>query len=116
MAAALPTREHTPSSQTQVESERSHPENPTLRLRQTQEPQSQPSEDQDKKVQWTTDTVDNEGMGKKKSKCCCIYVKPRRFVPGEPDVSSGDESSDDECAHCPGHHGKEVRGPSEDSK
>ncbi|AHL28927.1 protein phosphatase [Encephalitozoon hellem] len=26
-----------------------------------------------KRVTWTKDTVDNEGMGKKKSKICCIY-------------------------------------------
>lgn len=50
-----------------------------------------------KKVVWTEDTVDNENMNKKKSKCCCIYEKPRRF--GESDS----ESSDDECEHCFGH-------------
>ncbi|CAK1603593.1 unnamed protein product [Parnassius mnemosyne] len=50
-----------------------------------------------KKVVWTEDTVDNENMNKKKSKCCCIYEKPRRF--GE----SESESSDDECEHCFGH-------------
>ncbi|XP_069357155.1 E3 ubiquitin-protein ligase PPP1R11-like isoform X3 [Maniola hyperantus] len=50
-----------------------------------------------KKVVWTADTVDNEHMNKKKSKCCCIYEKPRRF--GE----SESESSDDECEHCFGH-------------
>ncbi|XP_066246512.1 E3 ubiquitin-protein ligase PPP1R11-like [Euwallacea similis] len=52
----------------------------------------------DKKVQWTTGTVDNENLGKKKSKCCCIYNKPRKF--GE---SSSSDSSDDECDHCQGH-------------
>ncbi|XP_060802822.1 E3 ubiquitin-protein ligase PPP1R11 [Amyelois transitella] len=50
-----------------------------------------------KKVVWTEDTVDNENMNKKKSKCCCIYEKPRRF--GESDS----ETSDDECEHCSGH-------------
>ncbi|KAK0171138.1 hypothetical protein PV328_008895 [Microctonus aethiopoides] len=50
-----------------------------------------------KKVQWTSSTVDNENMNKKKSKCCCIYEKPKDF--GE---SSSDES-DDECEHCHGH-------------
>ncbi|CAG5108872.1 Similar to SUGCT: Succinate--hydroxymethylglutarate CoA-transferase (Homo sapiens) [Cotesia congregata] len=53
-----------------------------------------------KKVQWTSSTVDNENMNKKKSKCCCIYEKPKQF--GE---SSSDES-DDECEHC--HGRKEV--------
>ncbi|XP_059093617.1 E3 ubiquitin-protein ligase PPP1R11-like [Tigriopus californicus] len=109
MATPHSTRETIPAH-TQVESQSPAQDCPTLRLRQTQE--TAVHEDQeDKKVQWSKDTVDNEGMGKKKSKCCCIYVKPRRFVPGEPEVSSGDESSDDECAHCPGHHGKDLREP-----
>ncbi|XP_049872221.1 E3 ubiquitin-protein ligase PPP1R11-like [Pectinophora gossypiella] len=50
-----------------------------------------------KKVVWTEDTVDNENMNKKKSKCCCIYEKPRKF-----DESSSEEDSD-ECEHCFGH-------------
>jgi protein phosphatase 1 regulatory subunit 11 len=49
-----------------------------------------------KKVEWQEGTVDNEHMGKKKSKCCCIYVKPKKF--GE--SSSEDE---DECDNCHGH-------------
>ncbi|XP_055684821.1 E3 ubiquitin-protein ligase PPP1R11-like [Lutzomyia longipalpis] len=64
-------------------------EAPVLRLR-LHKPKS------DKKVSWNSDTVDNEGMGKKKSKCCCVYHKPLNF--GE--SSSEDE---DECEHCFGH-------------
>ncbi|XP_052790625.1 E3 ubiquitin-protein ligase PPP1R11-like [Mya arenaria] len=56
----------------------------------------------DKKVKWTTETVDNEHLNKKKSKCCCIYEKPRMF--GE----SSDED-DDECGHCRGHKKKCFR-------
>ncbi|KAH9910128.1 phosphatase inhibitor-domain-containing protein [Epithele typhae] len=41
------------------------------------------------RVVWREDVVDNEGAGKKKSKICCIYHKPREF-----DESSSDESSD----------------------
>lgn len=63
---------------------------PTVRLR-LRKPKS------NKKVQWTQGTVDNEHMNKKKSKCCCIYEKPRSF--GE----SSSEDSDDECEHCHGH-------------
>ena len=44
-----------------------------------------------RRIQWTEDTVDNEGMGKKKSKVCCIYHRTRDF--GE--SSSEDESSSD---------------------
>ena len=35
-------------------------------------------------------------MGKKKSKCCCIYVKPKEF--GE-----SSSESEDECKNCYGH-------------
>lgn len=49
-----------------------------------------------KKVIWSNETVDNEHMNRKKSKCCCIYEKPHAF--GE---SSTD--TDDECDHCRGH-------------
>ncbi|CAH1964539.1 unnamed protein product [Acanthoscelides obtectus] len=51
----------------------------------------------DRKVKWTTGTVDNENMNKKKSKCCCIYEKPSNF--GE----SSSDDSDEECEHCRGH-------------
>ena len=56
----------------------------------------------DKKVKWTTETVDNEHMNKKKSKCCCIYEKPRMF--GE---SSDEDDDNDGCSHnCRGHKNK----------
>ncbi|XP_063375902.1 E3 ubiquitin-protein ligase PPP1R11-like isoform X2 [Cydia fagiglandana] len=58
-----------------------------------------------KKVVWTDDTVDNEHMNKKKSKCCCIYEKPKAF--GESDS----EDSDDECEHCFGHVEKRHKQP-----
>jgi len=50
-----------------------------------------------KKIQWTEDTIDNEGLGKKKSKCCCQYSKPRKDL----DESSSDSESD--CDNCFGH-------------
>ena len=46
----------------------------------------------EKKVHWTEDTVNNEGMGKKKSKICCIYHKPR--------LNPDDTSSDESCDSC----------------
>lgn len=58
-----------------------------------------------KKVVWTEDTVDNEHMNKKKSKCCCIYEKPRKF-----DESDSSDSEDDECEHCFGHVEKKKKG------
>ena len=50
-----------------------------------------------KKVAWREDTVDNEGLGRKTSKCCCVYQKPHKY-----DESSSD-SEDDDCDHCRGH-------------
>ncbi|EJU04903.1 hypothetical protein DACRYDRAFT_47027 [Dacryopinax primogenitus] len=38
-------------------------------------------------VVWSEDVIDNEGMGRKKSKICCIYHKPKPF-----DESSSEES------------------------
>nr|XP_008260870.1 E3 ubiquitin-protein ligase PPP1R11 isoform X3 [Oryctolagus cuniculus] len=50
----------------------------------------------EKKVEWTSDTVDNEHMGRRSSKCCCIYEKPRAF--GESSTES-DEEEDEGCGH-----------------
>ncbi|CAN8004111.1 unnamed protein product [Ixodes hexagonus] len=61
-----------------------------------------------RRVGWSADTVDNENMGKRKSKCCCIYEKPRQF--GE----SSSESDDDECANCRGHVELRRAAPSAD--
>ncbi|KAI8771164.1 E3 ubiquitin-protein ligase PPP1R11 [Biomphalaria glabrata] len=74
---------------------------PVLQLR-LQQPKNE------HKVKWTTDTVDNEFMGKKKSKCCCIYEKPKVF--GESDSSSSSDDENDDCtAHCRGHKKKCYR-------
>ena len=43
-------------------------------------------------ITWDTGVVDNENMGKKSSKCCCIYNKPKAV--GE--SSSESEDSDDD--------------------
>lgn len=84
------------------------------------------------RVMWTTDTVDNEGMGKKKSKSrsitamfaccqankqvCCIYHKPRRFDESSSESESG--SDDDSCCHKDGPDAgssQRVRPPSDSS-
>jgi len=44
------------------------------------------------RVQWGEEVIDNEGLGRKKSKICCIYHKPRPF-----DESSSSES-DSTCS------------------
>ncbi|KAF2239250.1 hypothetical protein EV356DRAFT_528525 [Viridothelium virens] len=45
-------------------------------------------------IKWAEDVVDNEGMGKKSSKVCCIYHKPRE-VGESSDEDSSDSSSDE---------------------
>uniref|UniRef100_A0AC34QQZ6 Protein phosphatase 1 regulatory subunit 11 n=1 Tax=Panagrolaimus sp. JU765 TaxID=591449 RepID=A0AC34QQZ6_9BILA len=49
------------------------------------------------RVQWTTNTVDNENMGKKSSKCCCIYKRKKKWN------EDSDSDSDCETGHCRGH-------------
>jgi protein phosphatase 1 regulatory subunit 11 len=45
-----------------------------------------------KKISWTEDTVDNEHLGRKSSKRCCIFHKKKNF--GESD--SDETDSEDE--------------------
>lgn len=52
-----------------------------------------------KQVSWDAQTVDNEHLNKKKSKCCCIYEKPKKN--SDPEDKS-DESDNDECDSCMG--------------
>ena len=65
--------------------------------------------------------IDNEGLGRKSSKVCCIYHKPRAVgeSESEDDSSSGDESGDDGDARptgrgkgCGHGEGKGKRKPS----
>ena len=67
--------------------------NPTLRLCLNKKATSS-----GKSVKWRENTVDNEFMNRKKSKCCCVYKKPLRW-----DESSGEDENDEECEHCKGH-------------
>lgn len=69
----------------------------------------------DRKVKWGEDTVDNEHMNKKKSKCCCIYQKPRIFGESSDDESN-DEDDDHGCTdHCRGHGKKDYRKSADDA-
>ncbi|CAB9518748.1 Protein phosphatase 1 regulatory subunit 11 [Seminavis robusta] len=43
-------------------------------------------------VRWDSDVVDNEGLGRKSSKRCCIFHKQRAF--GESSTDSSDYESD----------------------
>eukprot|EP00095_Tigriopus_kingsejongensis_P003510 maker-scaffold373_size192110-snap-gene-0.47 protein:Tk03510 transcript:maker-scaffold373_size192110-snap-gene-0.47-mRNA-1 annotation:"PREDICTED: hypothetical protein LOC100648931" len=99
MATAVPPTD-TP---TQTEVLSAEDQERTLKLRLQGEAGEKGTEDEDKRVKWSQETVDNEHMGRKKSKCCCIYVKPKKFVPGEPSLGllggygSDSSSSDSEA-------------------
>lgn len=79
----------THGSQTITQNGSSNPNSPsaTLRLR------GEPSER--RRIQWAEDVVDNEGMGKKSSKVCCIYHKPHEPGDSESESSSSSESDSD---------------------
>ncbi|XP_028403022.1 E3 ubiquitin-protein ligase PPP1R11-like [Dendronephthya gigantea] len=85
------------STVTETSSQNEDPQPVVLKLRK--------SEDK-KKVQWKADTVDNEFMGKKSSKCCCIYEKPRLFGESSSESESDGEGDGGHNAYCPGHKKK----------
>ncbi|CAG9532771.1 unnamed protein product [Cercopithifilaria johnstoni] len=49
-------------------------------------------------VTWAEGTIDNEHLGRRKSNCCCIWVKPRVW-----DDSTTWEQDECEVEHCRGH-------------
>ncbi|MCJ1405358.1 hypothetical protein MMC11_008585 [Xylographa trunciseda] len=65
----------------------------TLRLRAESAPR--------RGIRWAEDVVDNEGLGRKSSKVCCIYHKPRAVGESSSESSSSDDddsgSSDSEA-------------------
>mmetsp|Transcript_10768 Transcript_10768/g.30546 ORF Transcript_10768/g.30546 Transcript_10768/m.30546 type:complete len:109 (+) Transcript_10768:359-685(+) len=58
-----------------------------------------------KGVRWTSETVDNEGLGRKNSKKCCIFHRRRAFGDW-----SDSEDSDQEC-NCPEPTDDGSKGP-----
>ncbi|KAI8343583.1 phosphatase inhibitor-domain-containing protein [Chlamydoabsidia padenii] len=60
-------------------------------------------------VRWDDDVVDNEHMGKKKSKICCIYHKPRQVGESSDSDSSSDSSSSDDSTDSDSRHSKNCR-------
>lgn len=90
-----------------------------LRLQEPAEGPSSTDHASSRRVRWDEQTVDNEHMGRKKSKCCCIYRKPRAFdessseeeeEEGNDGASSGSHKKNpgskhqlEECHHCSDH-------------
>ncbi|RKF53938.1 Type 1 phosphatases regulator YPI1 [Golovinomyces cichoracearum] len=72
---------------------------PVLRLRGAStgaESTSEKNESDSRHIKWDETVVNNEGMGKKKSKVCCIYHAPRAFGESS-DESSSSSSDEDSC-------------------
>ncbi|RDA84754.1 hypothetical protein CP532_6930 [Ophiocordyceps camponoti-leonardi (nom. inval.)] len=46
-------------------------------------------------VQWAEDVVNNEGLGRKSSKVCCIYHKPKAVDESSDESSSSSDSDSD---------------------
>ena len=88
---ATPTGTH--GSQTLLQTNSSDSGPATLHLR-----AAEPAHNSDgrRRIQWAEDVVDNEGMGKKSSKVCCIYHKAHEPGDSESDDSSSDDGSDSE--------------------
>ncbi|ORZ32474.1 phosphatase inhibitor-domain-containing protein [Catenaria anguillulae PL171] len=60
------------------------------------------------RIQWDESVVDNEGMGKKSSKICCIFRKQRNWDESDSDsseFSSSDDDSDDDSDSGQGNGG-----------
>ncbi|KAF8123493.1 phosphatase inhibitor-domain-containing protein [Boletus edulis] len=62
-------------------------------------------------VAWGADVVDNEGSGKKKSKICCIYHKPRPFDESSSESESESESASDAESDKSGRYGDDRARP-----
>jgi protein phosphatase 1 regulatory subunit 11 len=68
----------------------------TLRLRgerTTTLTQQQEHRASGRRIRWEADVIDNEGMGKKNSKVCCIYHKPRAMNESSSESDSDPSSS-----------------------
>ncbi|KAK4866274.1 hypothetical protein LT330_008615 [Penicillium expansum] len=87
-----------PSSFQTTESSRDSPTTqfPTLRLRAEEAPtDTSEASSSSRRIRWSEDVVDNEGMGKKSSKVCCIYHKARPVGESSSEESSSSSSDSD---------------------
>ena len=103
MATSSRTATTTISSETR---HTSHENPPTLVLELTSPSDNGP------RVRWSEETVDNEYMNKKKSKCCCIYTKPHD---PQSDANEAEEDKEfDNCQHCRNHTESDYAAKAED--
>ncbi|KAF2998168.1 hypothetical protein E8E13_003097 [Curvularia kusanoi] len=94
--SALPSRTATPSRDTGSHTLQETQPNPVLRLSAPSGVLRLRAEPEERRhIQWAEDVIDNEGMGKKSSKVCCIYHAPREAGESSDESSSDSSSSDD---------------------
>ncbi|TPX56295.1 hypothetical protein PhCBS80983_g04626 [Powellomyces hirtus] len=63
----------------------------------------------DRRVQWDDGVVDNEGMGKKTSKVCCIFRKPHNPDGSDSDSDSSSSSSSSSSSNSPNAYEREPK-------
>jgi protein phosphatase 1 regulatory subunit 11 len=59
-------------------------------------------------VRWDESVVDNEGLGRKSSKRCCIFHKQRKFGESSTDSSDNEEGEDGNAKRKIAHPKKKV--------
>ncbi|KAG4303189.1 hypothetical protein PCANB_000474 [Pneumocystis canis] len=57
----------------------------------------------ERRVRFDETAIDNEGMGKKKSKICCIYHKPREYDESSTDTDTSSDSEKHENLNSNNH-------------
>jgi len=62
-------------------------------------------------ITWTEDTIDNEHMGKKSSKRCCIFHKVKKFAESDSDESSDEDTSGGDGNGAGGEGSEAEAGP-----
>jgi len=101
----MATVQHAPpvsTSQTQVQTspriESTTPRQAVLHLRGarrvSQDGESSSGVGNGRRIRWAEDVIDNEGLGRKSSKVCCIYHAPRPIDESSDESSSSDSDSD----------------------
>ncbi|KAJ5689775.1 hypothetical protein N7462_004167 [Penicillium macrosclerotiorum] len=80
----------------------------TLRLRGDDNTAAANDSSSSRHIRWSEDVVDNEGMGKKSSKVCCIYHKARPVGESSSESESSDSSSSDSDSDSDGGHSRHL--------
>ncbi|KAJ9651566.1 Type 1 phosphatases regulator ypi1 [Neophaeococcomyces mojaviensis] len=78
---------------------------PHQRSQSAEQTQEQQPATRRRTIQWAEDVIDNEGLGRKKSKVCCIFHKTREFGESSSEEDSDSSSSDSDASSGPSDDG-----------